>query len=261
MTPSSITKTQSEILILLSKFRFLDRNQLQHLLNHKSPTRIKDWLLDLTQKDYLGRIYSTSFGENTKPAIYYLKLSGIQHLRSTGEYTKEYLRKLYREESRSSEFIAHSMQIADIYLDLQERNHHGHIEDFLLYVALTAPELSASPLEFLNELSPDLVVVKNTGREKKYHLLTLLQQTLPTTTIRNKLKQIVKFYFAGTWEEQRDTPFPTILLVCPTKPLLILVKRLAKRVLEASQNPDDIHFRFALVQNVAKHGITGEVWE
>jgi hypothetical protein len=261
MTPTSITKKQSEILILLSTFRFLNRTQLQHLQNHKNSTRINPWLKDLTQKDYLGRIYSTSFGENTKPAIYYLKLNGIQHLREKQIYPKEYLRKLYREDSRSTEFVAHSMRIADIFLDLQERNHHGHDEDFLLYVALTAPELSASPLEFLSELNPDLVIVKNTGEEKKYHLLTLLEPTLPTDSIRNRLKHIVKFYFAGTWEEQSDAPFPTILFVCPNKPFLITTKRLAKRVLEASQSPDDIHFRFALLENVIKHGITGEVWE
>jgi hypothetical protein len=262
MKPPSITKKQSEILFYLSTFRFLDRTQLQRLHNHKSPTRIKDWLTDLTQKDYLGRIYNSSYGENTKPAIYYLKLNAIQYLREAGPITKEYSRKLYREDERSSEFIAHSMRIADICLNLQERNHHGHNDDFLLYVALTAPELDASELSFLSELHPDLVIVKKDKRgTEKHHLLMLLEPTLPVASIRMKLKQIIKFYYAATWEEHISAPFPIVLLVCPTKPYLIVTKRLVERVLEASQNPEDIHFRLALAENVAKHGITGEIWE
>ncbi len=262
MTQPPITPKQTQLLIHLARFRFLDRIQLQHLLNHQSPTRIKDWLKDLTEHDYIGRIYSTNFGENTKPAIYYLKLKGIQQLRTEHHFPGTYLRTLYRDAERSDAFKHHCSNVAQIYLELQERNRHGHTEEFPLYVALTTPELLSSPLSFLSPLHPDLVVQKKlSSAEDQYFLLTILEPTMPHTAIRNKLKSVITFYFSGAWEERMDTLYPLTLLVCPTKPFLIITKRLAKNLLKRNQEPEEVRFRFAQAEHVTKLGITGIIWE
>jgi hypothetical protein len=77
MKLSSITNKQQEILKLLYKYRFLNRIQIQQLMNHKDKKRVIVWLRDLRKKQYIEWIYSTDFVEKTKPAIYYLSLNGM----------------------------------------------------------------------------------------------------------------------------------------------------------------------------------------
>lgn len=76
-----ITKKEQEIIRLLYRFRFLNRVQIQALLGHKDYKTINMWLRDLREKQYVDRIYSTHYAERTKPAIYYLSVNGIRHLR------------------------------------------------------------------------------------------------------------------------------------------------------------------------------------
>ena len=50
MNKNNLTKKQLEILTLLYRFRFLNRSQIQKLLNHKKISRINIWLKDLADK-------------------------------------------------------------------------------------------------------------------------------------------------------------------------------------------------------------------
>src|SRR5450830_1672307 len=113
MTLPKITNKQQEILTLIYQFRFLNRVQIQTLLNHKDYKTINQWLKDLTDKEYINRIYSNKPGENMKPAIYYLSLNGIRCLKAL-EFSSVQLKKLNREKERSESFISKHILIADI---------------------------------------------------------------------------------------------------------------------------------------------------
>ena len=140
-----LTKKQQEILGLLYSFRFLNRIQIQALLRHKDPKTINLWLRDLRARGYVEWIYSTHFAEKTKPAIYYLSLNGVRHLRtltrtveantdgntkqsdgSTVEiqplYPPEELRKRYKEPTRSQTYIDRCVLIADCCLELERED-------------------------------------------------------------------------------------------------------------------------------------------
>ncbi len=116
MIHTTITNKQKEILLLLYKFRFLNRRHIQTLLKHKTPITINNWLKDLTEKQYISRIFKRSWTENNVPAKYYISLQGIRFLKMQPDCKKEYLRKLYREKDRSQTFIDHCLYIADTYL-------------------------------------------------------------------------------------------------------------------------------------------------
>jgi hypothetical protein len=118
-----ITKKQLEILLLLYQFRFLDTNTIQLLLNHKLPTRIQQWLQDLTVKGYIHQFYDrTSFAERTKPAVYCLTTKARKILKEQGECKRPVLNQIYREKNRSEEFKAHCCYVAQIYLKLRALN-------------------------------------------------------------------------------------------------------------------------------------------
>ena len=110
----SITPKQLEILLLLYRYRFLNRIQIQKFLEHKNDTRITAWLRDLNKNEYIGRIYSFKLLENTNPAIYYLMTKSRNILKDQEYTTKIGLSHIYREHMRSVAFQNHWVSIGDL---------------------------------------------------------------------------------------------------------------------------------------------------
>lgn len=256
MTLQKITNKQQSILLLLFRFRFLNRIQIQILQKHKYPKRINDWLKDLTQKEYLGRIYSTKYGEINKPAIYYLKLNGIRYLK-TLNCSAEQLKNLYHEENKSENFISEQLLIADICLSLQQKNNNK-----IKYAAATASDLSDPEYKFnfLAELGSDLIYAKESEGIKKYYLLEIFEPTIPAYSVRKKIKNYFDFYFSNEWEDKMDENFPTILFICPTMPMLISAKRYSKKLL-SEYDDIDLQIKLATEQQAKENGIISEIWE
>lgn len=258
MTLPKISNKQQEILTLIYRFRFLNRIQIQSLLNHKDYKTINLWLKDLNQKEYLGKIYSTKFIENTKPAIYYIDLNGVRYLRSL-DYPPSQLKKLYIEKDRTGNFIEQSQFIADIYLDLLKSSDGK-------FSAATASELadSNSPYYFLNDLQPDLVFAKEVKVKKtsatRYYITQIFEPNLPVYAIRKKIKEYFDFYFANEWEDNMSPNFPTLFFICSDLSKLIYAKRFTKKLL-IEYDDIDLNILFAEKQEVIECGFTGEIWE
>jgi hypothetical protein len=96
-------------------------------MNHKDYKTINLWLKDLREKHYVEWIYSTHFAEKTKPAIYYLGISGIRYLKTFNDaeldympYPVEELHKRYREQTRSQTYIDRCILLANFVIDLEQ---------------------------------------------------------------------------------------------------------------------------------------------
>ncbi|HEY1074726.1 MAG TPA: replication-relaxation family protein [Patescibacteria group bacterium] len=254
-----ITTKQQAILLLLYKYRFLNRIQIQTFLKHKYHKRINDWLRDLYEKDYVGRIYSTNFGENTKPAIYYIGSNGIRFLKTQDDCCTEIIQRLYREKSRQESFISRCILIADICLELEAKT-----SNILSYDLLTESNLAdtESPFHFLTEFDFQLCATKYTGKSKKKirFLLSVFDTTLPRYRMRNRIKKYFEFYASNEWEDATGEAFPNIYVMCPTKALMIYCKRLTKTLLE-EQDAEGLHLYFTYEGLVKKAGVTSEIWE
>ncbi len=119
----TISKKQKEIMDLVYKFRFVNREQLQRLFGHKDASRLNKWLKDLVEKKYLGRIYSHKLLENTKPAIYYLNNNGIILVRYKEDGEKldiKYLKKFYEDKHASQTFVNHCVTLFEFYIQLKK---------------------------------------------------------------------------------------------------------------------------------------------
>ncbi|MEI8060824.1 MAG: replication-relaxation family protein [Candidatus Berkelbacteria bacterium] len=268
---NKITTKQQEILKLLYKYKFLDRKQIQAFLNHKYHKRINDWLKDLTQKEYLNRIYSNKFGENTKPAIYYLGLNGIRFLKTQDDCSIEVLRKFYRLKDRSTDFIEKCQLVGEIALGLKiaaNRSRESSEENELSYLIATATDLANSEyrFNFLTEYKVD-PVVKRLKKKKaskrtisEYFLFAIIAPTLPRYSIRRQVKNFIELYNGYEWDEISKT-FPIIMIVCPTLATMIYAKRMTKGLLEDEDNPSDLRIQFTTIDKIKVNGITGEIWE
>lgn len=287
---AKITTKQEEILKLLYSYRFLNRIQIQTLMNHKDKRRVGAWLKDLREKQYISWIYSTDFLEKTKPAIYYLGINGIRHLTTlereltdpeTNEtqivpaYPITELRKRYREKERSPGFIARSILVADACVTLMQKTSQNTQYD--LYIEADYID-KTSDYHFLAEdeyLRPNLCIVKwqhasnqhdeNEGSRTNY-LLEIFDSTLPRYRLKARLKYYTNYLINDDWGSGDNNPSPILLLVIPTLADLIYAKRRVKRLLlnefyDTEDIPEDLHIRFTRTEQLQKGQIKAKIWE
>jgi hypothetical protein len=290
-----ITNKQSEIIELLYRYRFLDRIQIQALLGHKDKKTINLWLRDLKAKQYIDWIYSPDdFALKTKPAIYFLSINGIRHLKTitwtdSEDTTKPYypieqLRKRYKEATRSQSYVERCLLLADCSLGFKQpsamtntsKSTNTNIPTSTIHYDITTQAdyidedneyhfLTDGDLE--SQLGPQLVVSKHRGKKTTAnYLLEAFDANLPRYRMKQRLKQYVTFLTEGDWEAARedDDPMPTILLICPRTSDLIYAKRLTRGILGELYDDErkKIHIRFAAMQNLRTRGVMApEIWD
>ena len=203
----TITNKQKEILHYLYRFRFINRIQIQSLLNHKDPKNTNVWLKDLTTKNYTGKIFERTPGIN-KPALYYLTNNGIKFFSSAEGADKKRLRKLYQEKRRSQGFIDQCVLIANIYLKLQAQN----LQDFKLYTQADLPTNSV-----IRDLLPSFAYVYLKDAKLQHHTCEIIKDGTPRFAIRSRINQFIEFF--------KDQPTMQIVFVCQSKKILTFVQK------------------------------------
>lgn len=133
------TIKQQENIELLYQYRFLNRLQIQALMGHKDKKTISMWLRDQKNKQFIDWIYNPDhFAEKTKPAIYYIAINGVRHLKTVEAvdnspwFPIEDVRKRYKEADRSQTFIDHSLLVADCCITLKTSNTSQKTYSFVL---------------------------------------------------------------------------------------------------------------------------------
>ncbi|MFA5158809.1 MAG: replication-relaxation family protein [Patescibacteria group bacterium] len=258
MTLPNITNKQIEILNLIYKYRFLNRIQIQAFLNHKDHRRINSWLKDLTEKEYLNRIYPNSAVIVMSPTIYYAGINAIRYFKLLDQDNNTYLKKLYRDNERTENFIAEQLLIADSGLHLIERNKERGIH----YEFLTAADVTSNSIyKFMEDLSPQLIYTKKTKSEFKQFVFVILDSAQPKYIIKKKMKSYIELFFTNEWEENTGKSFPIILFACQTLALMIYAKRTMRWLLDDYQNPEEFKAWFATNDDIREQGISAEIWE
>ncbi len=251
----AITKKQETILLLLFRFRFLNRTQIQKLLNHQYVSKTNDWLKDLTEKKYLFRSYEIKFPDNLKPAVYHLDKYGIAFLKNKNGDDAKVLKKFYTENDRTGDFISCSLLLADIYLEVQSRNN-----DQVQSVMQVKSDYLTHPLKnLLCDLKPHAYIAQKKGGKTKRSFLEILTD-LPTLRLRQRLKKYLNFYQSNEWEAETGKAFPVVLIICPNDRVLSYVKSYLKTQL-FKLDESGLKICFATVDQAKKSGITGDIWK
>lgn len=276
-----ITNKQQEIINLVFKFRFINRKQIQTILNHKDAKRINVWLKDMVEKQYLGRIYSNKLLENTKPAIYYLKSNGILYVRynmggnygadEDYEFEFKHIKKFYEDKNASETFINHSVTICDFYIQFKE---YEKTKKNLTYEYATKTELMAQyqisdDLEEIREYLPDVHIERIKETEKEYNsktfFLDLIDPHVPRYALRYKVKQYIKLFVSKDWEyrfDGSDSKFPGILIFLPNEKVQkFLSKYIQKELDDTYEDIDDMVFRLTTTHKALTIGVLKEIWE
>lgn len=255
MTLSTITNKQQQIIRLLYRHRFLDRKQIQTLLQHKDKRRIITWLKDLREKQYVQWIYDgDDFAAKTKPAIYYIGLAGIRYLKMTGDYPTFELRKRYKEAGRKQSYISRCLLIADCCIALDDK---AKTSQSLRYTYVTEADYSDLDSPYsptLGELKPHLYFEKDDSKSNTTYVMELFDALLPRYQVRKRLREYLKDKKAGA------SNLVALLAFSSTADLLYAKRRL-RLLLEDDDEEGELIIRLTTVDKIKKDGITSEIWE
>lgn len=186
-----IGEKQKEIVDLVFKFRFTNRQQIQKLFGHKDPSRINKWLKDLVEKKYLGRIYSHKLLENTKPAIYYLDNNGILWNKNEKAYEYyapyenlefKYVKKFYEDKHASESFVKHCTSIFDFYIQFKELENKKKNLEYLfetkteLWIQKQLRQYEDDDFQKIRDIIPDahiekVIVTKDSVNEQSFFII------------------------------------------------------------------------------------------
>ncbi len=258
MTIPTITNKQQQIIRLLYRHRFLDRKQIQTLLQNKDKRRIITWLKDLREKQYVQWIYDgNDFAAKTKPAIYYIGLAGIRYLKTTGDYPTLELRKRYKEAGRKQSYISRCLLIADCCIALDGK---AKTSENLRYRYVTEADYSDldSPYNpILGELKPHLYFEKDDSKSNTTYVMELFDTLLPRYQVRKRLGEYVEYLK----DKKADASNLVALLAFSSTADLLYAKRRLRLLLEDGDDEDDLIIRLTTVDKTKKDGITSEIWE
>ena len=245
-----ITEQQQQILLLLYRFRFLNRIHIQTLLHHKTFNRVNVWLKDLTEKNYIGKIVDTESKINIIPTKYYLSVNGIRYLKSQPNCEIKYLSKIYRESKRSEAFINQCLFIADIYIYLSEK--YKQTEGFVFY---TQSEYSLHGI--IKELFPLFVFRKSV--DEPYYVAEIFKENIPRKkAIRPRIERYIQFFSQGKWL-QNELP-PKIFFICPDAKMRNIVYKDTKQILD-DEDAQNLSIFVTTKDQIQKQSIEGEIWE
>jgi hypothetical protein len=258
-----ITNKQSEILKLLYRHRFLNREQIQFFLRHKDKVRTHLWLKDLKEKQYIQWIYDANdFVSKTKPAVYYLGINGIRYLRNLEEYPVAELRKRYAESKRKQAFIDHCLLLAECCINALSVRTDKVSFSYVLPADFTDPD---SRYQFLEELKPQACFIKQQDGELNTYILEIFEPSLPRYLLRKRIKDYITFLDEEIWQDETEDDEPPIVqLAFATKSDLLYAKRRAKLELAElydDELPKESRLRFTTIDRIKEQGFTSKIWE
>ena len=248
-----LTTKQNEIPYLSYRFRFLDRFQIQKMLNHKSSSLVKEWLADMAKKRVLASTYSRKFGENIKPTVYWLDIKSRNILKENENVIPKLLERIYTEKKRSQPFRDQSMLIADIYLNIRSQSKESGSElHFLTKVDLEAYKYVYKPL-------PDAYFVLTKGEVTKRYFLEIVSDQKPRFYLKDHIKYLLKYYSSGKWEQYSKHSFPTFLIVAPN---YVIRAFLSKKITESRDSESrKALFYITTIDQIKINGMKDFIWQ
>lgn len=239
---------QLQILMLLYRFRFLNRTQIQKLLNHKNHTLVIHWLNELVKTKHIVSEFKRQLGN--VPSVYFLGTNGRKELLNRTDIKQKLLKRVYQEKKASSSFKNHSMAVADVYLSLLTLVKKNNAK-LSFYTTVDLTDLKYLPLPH-----PDAFFSIQQKVFTKRYFLDVFNPQVSEKWLYKRVKQYFKYYEEQYWQDHNKNQFPEIIFVCfdeKTKKTLI---KYIKKSLDYEEN---INFSLTSVEEIKTKGISKEV--
>lgn len=254
---SKPTTKQLKILNLIYKFRFLNRTQIQSILNHKQKQKIIIWLNQLTEQKYLKRYFDKKLA--AIPAAYSLGSTARKYLLKNSKELKDInialLDRVWRESGSTQKFKKHCMLVADIYvslLNLIRADNKGKLTFF------SKTDLKGVQYLILPEPDAYFTLEDSTGLIKRY-FLDIFDDLTPRMILRKRIKQYFSYFEKNYWQDHMKHDFPEIIIVCPDNTSKNYLKNFIRRTMNETQT--DLSFYLTLRDDIRQKGLNKLVLE
>ena len=228
-TVYKLKNREKEIIDNLLRFRFLNRPQIQTMLNHKYKEKVIRWLNNLTKRGYIFRIYSKEFA--AVPSIYCLNKGSVPYLKEKG-IEERIIKRFYKEITRSQTFRDRSILIADIYLNLQKQTRKASLN---FYTQMDLENIDHLP----NNPPHAYFSIKVKNKLTKRYFLEVFDPQPPRFWMIERVGQYIEYFQSYEWQDNASTKFPEVILVAPDEKS---ERYLKKQVREQSED-EEILFR------------------
>ncbi len=237
------------IIILLYRFRFLNRQQIQTLLKRKHKQQVILWLNELTSKKYIKRYYFLKFAG--EPAVYSLGNNGRKYFLEhpdIKDINKELLDRVWKK--YSPKFHKHCIFVAHIYLSLIEFLKNAQIDFF------TKHDLKGVRYILLPEPDAYFAIKQNDGNIKRY-FLEVIDPYTSWKKVKRRIREYFSYFEKELWQNNMKHPFPEIIIVCPHPEHKAYVKSFIKKML--GEKEDNILFYLSTWDEIKQQGINRNV--
>lgn len=207
----------------------------------------------MSQSGVLNRSYTREFGENTKPAIYYLGPKSKYFLKDKRSVDITLLNRIYKEKRRSPAFRDRCMFIFYVYLSLVRSA--GENNSRLYFYTKTELE----PYSYLPDPVPDAYIVVEQGKDTARYFLEVVNDQSPRFILRNRVESLIEYYDMGQWQENTNHPFPRILMVCPNHVIKGFLSKFISRTLE--MDGSDISFYLTTKDQAEATSMKVDIWQ
>ncbi len=254
MQIESITPKQTEILLLLYRYRFLHSIHIQKFLGHKSHTLINQWLSDLTNRNIIQKIDVKISGIITsKPSIFYLGTKSRQILKNNEKCRPDLLARVYQEKRRSETFRSHCLAVADLYFHFQLAAQKQQAT-LSFYTSTDVSDFAYAPLPV-----PDAYITLEEKDQTNRYFLEFIDGGEKWFVVDRRMRQYISYFKKKYWQEHVKLPFPSILYICPHKKLQIHLNTLIPKELEAEEV--EIDFFSGIFADIQERGIQEDSWQ
>lgn len=223
---TTLNQRQTDILVLLYRYRFLNRQNIQQLLNHKSHSKVSVWLSDLVSSKLL-RKYQTG---KTATAFYSLGNEGRKWLIKNKLVKRpKLLDRIWQEAGYSSTFREKCAFLADIYLELSDR-----LGGALRFWTKT----DLSGIEHVIVPGPDAYFVVD-GQSEADRFFVEIPSTPRTKNLTDQIERYAEYFFSNDWQDNVSKEFPTVIILCSN---ISAVKTARRYVQRNYADESDLHF-------------------
>ncbi len=248
---TKLTNKEIEILILLYRFRYLNRVQIQRMLSHKSRTLVVAWLKKLSEMKLVNYEFDKKFACN--PAVYSLNLLSRKYLKNHPQVQSNLLNRVWREKNYTEGFKEHCLFLADINLSLLD------LVSQTKGVLHFSTKTDLYGKKYIIQPKPDCFFeIEEENEDTNQYFLDSLND-LPPRILRMRARRYFEYYDSDIWfEKYPDKLFPEIIFVCPntrTKGHLYFYIRS-----QLDEYPE-LNFYLTTKELVQKNGLTSKTLE
>ncbi len=255
MSKKIITPKLLTVLHFLYRFRFLNRLQIQLLLNHKTPNRINSWLQYLTHNKFIGRYYLKTYGENNKLAIYHLETPSKKILENKPGVNNKQLIKIYKENTRSDVFRDTCVAMGDCYLYFLA---FGKQNENTMNFYTKADQATNDMTDYMPHTLSGAFFSLSGKTETKHYFAEYIDARMSKVRQKGIIEIYIKYSEEGTWETYKDAPFPIIFIICSDEKVERSIRRFTKQQLEDTYA--DINFYTTIQKNITYNAEMPRIW-